>query len=114
VSSDMQILAMLKRRKVASQAAAEEARQAKRDDLVQKQVAEVSILEEYAGQVAVMPEEAIRQAVESVVAALRSEGHNMNPGLVIKELLKAGGQLDGKSVDKAQVATIVKELLARP
>src|SRR5271156_783468 len=110
----MQILAMLKRRKAASQAAAEEARQAKRDDLVQKQVAEVSILDEYAGRVAVMPEEAIRQAVESVVASLRSEGHNMNPGLVIKELLKAGGQLDGKSVDKAQVATVVKELLARP
>ena len=84
---------------------------ANREDLAQKQVSEISVLEEYAGQVEVMPEEALKEAINSTLTVLKSTTEKLNPGMVLKELFKAGGELDGKPVEKGQVAAAVKQLL---
>lgn len=58
------------------------------------------------------PEE-IRTIVSSVITRLQSEGSNINPGIVLKNLLGPGGALDGKPVAKADVAQAVKDTLAQ-
>jgi len=101
---------MLRKRKSAAQAAAQEALDAHRDDLQRKQLTEIGILDEYAGTVEVMPEEEVRAAVQKVVESLRSQGDS-KPGSVMKELFKSGGALDKQSVEKAEVAKIVQETI---
>jgi uncharacterized protein YqeY len=115
IKTDMQVLALLKKRKAASQAAAREAEDAKRDDLKQKQEKEIEILDEYAGTVKLVSEEELREMVQAVLGKLqlRDTKGPLNPGSVMKELLQQGGgrALEGKPVDKAQLAAIVKDAL---
>jgi len=107
----MQVLGILRKKAAASRTASQEFAEARRDDLKQKQDAEIAVLDEYAGQVETMSEDDILTAVEDY---MRSEeiGTKTNAGLILKELFKPGGPLADKSVDKAQVAAIVKRQLA--
>lgn len=100
---------MLKKRKVASQNAAKEFAEAKRQDLKEKEDKQVEILDEYAGTVQMMAEEDLKAAVKAVVDAMAG---GTNQGKVMKELLRPGGALDGKMVDKAQLASVVKDSLS--
>jgi uncharacterized protein YqeY len=92
--------------------ASQEFAEAKRDDLKQKQDAEIAVLDEYAGQVETYSEERISEIVEETVKSMEGAGTKLNAGLVLKELFKAGGALEDKPVEKAQVAAIVKRRLA--
>lgn len=60
--------------------------------------------------------DAIREAVGRVVEDVKAaaSGKVVNAGEVMKRLLAPGGALDGKPVEKAEVAKMVKETLARP
>jgi uncharacterized protein len=109
VKSDLQILAMLKKRKAASLNAVQEAEQANRSDLKEKQEKEIGVLDEYAGSVELVSVAELKEAVKSVIAKLGEAGKQQ--GRVMKELLQPGGALDGKPVDKAQLAGVVKESL---
>lgn len=109
VKSDLQILAMLKKRKAASLNAVQEAEQANRSDLKEKQEKEIGVLDEYAGSVELVSVAELKEAVKSVIAKLGEAGKQQ--GRVMKELLQPGGVLDGKPVDKAQLAGVVKESL---
>jgi uncharacterized protein YqeY len=109
----MQVLSILRKKLSASKTASQEFADAKRDDLKQKQDAEIAILDEYAGQVETFSEDRISEVVEEVVKTMEgSSSAKVNAGLVLKELFKPGGALQDKPVEKAQVAAIVKRRLA--
>lgn len=114
IKTDLQLLAILKKKKAASEAAAAEAKAANRQDLEDKQLQEMKVIDEYAGNVAVMSEEDITAAVSKVIESLKSAatGAETKAGNVLKELLKIGGPLDGKPADKSQVAKVVNQLLS--
>jgi len=111
INTDMQMLALLRRSANASKAASEEFKNAGRQDLADKEDLQVSIMEEYAGDVKVMDREEIREAVEKVLVALRGEGGKVAMGDVLKRLFSPE-VLGDKPVEKGDVAKIVKELLA--
>ncbi|RMD44093.1 hypothetical protein DV735_g942, partial [Chaetothyriales sp. CBS 134920] len=111
IRTDMQVLALLKKRRAASQAAAKEAEGAGRQDLKEKQDKEIAVLDEYTSSVALVGEDELRTAVQAVLKQLQQQP-KLNQGMLMKELLKDGGLLAGKPVDKAQLASIAGEELA--
>jgi uncharacterized protein len=110
IKTDVQVLALLRKKMASSKAASEEFAQAKRDDLKAKQDAEIAVMDEYAGQVKTFAEEDILKAIEQAYESLKDTA-KVNAGMVLKELLRPGGTLDGKPVEKAQVAKMVQEML---
>jgi len=113
IKTDLQLLALLKKKKAASEAAAAEASAASRSDLADKQTQEIKVIDEYAGEVKLMSEDELRGLVSSVVDNLKAaaSGAELKAGQVLKDAFKSGGLLDGKPVDKSQVAKIVNSLL---
>ena len=111
MTTDLHVLAMLRKRRSAAKKAAEEAEQAKRSDLIERQDTEITILDEYAGQVALMAQAELNETVASTVSQLRGAHETLNQGLVMKKLFEPGGPLEGKAVEKAQVSTAVKQAL---
>ena len=108
----MQVLSILRKKLSASKTASQEFAHAKRDDLKEKQDAEIAVLDEYAGQVEIFSEERISEVLEEVMRSMEGTSAKLNAGLVLKELFKPGGALVDKPVEKAQVAAIVKRRLA--
>jgi uncharacterized protein len=93
-----------------SKAASEEFAQARRDDLKAEQDAEIAVMDEYASQVDTFGEEEISNAIEQAFETLKGTAKT-NAGTVLKELLRPGGTLDGKPVEKSKVAKMVDEML---
>ena len=112
IRTNMHVLSILRKKLSASKAASQEFADAKRDDLKQKQDAEIAVLDEYAGQVETFSEDRIGEVVEQVVKSMEATSAKLNAGLVLKELFSPGGALEDKPVEKAQVAAIVKRRLA--
>lgn len=110
IKTDIQVLALLKKRIASSKAASEEFAQANRGDLKEKQDAEIAIMDEYAGQVETFAEADIAKAVEQAYKTLK-ETAKINVGTMLKELFRPGGTLDGKAVEKSQVAKMVQDML---
>jgi uncharacterized protein len=108
----MQVLSILRKKLSASKTASQEFSEANRDDLKQKQDAEIAVLDEYAGQVETFSEDKVSGIVEEVVKSMEGTASKLNAGLVLKELFKPGGALEDKPVEKAQVAAIVKKRVA--
>jgi uncharacterized protein len=105
------MLALLRKKRAASKAASAEFLQNKREDLSQKQEDEIAVLDEYANQVNVMSEDDTAKYVDETLQSLGRTGAKLNPGTVLKELFKSSGSLEGKPVDKAVVAKLVKQRL---
>jgi uncharacterized protein len=106
----VQVLALLRKRIIGSKAASEEFAQAKRDDLKEKQDAEIAVMDEYAGQVETFAEEDLSKAIEQAYQKLQDTA-KVNAGTMLRELLGPGGTLDGKPVEKSQVAKMVQDML---
>lgn len=112
IRTDTQLLALLKKKKAASEAAAAEAKAVNRSDLEEKQMQEIKVIDEYAGQVKVLCETELRNLLTVVVDNLKATGGAaVSLGQVLKDALQPGGVLDGKSVDKSQAAKVVKDML---
>ena len=112
VKTDMQLLSMLRKRAASAKQASTEFKSEGRDDLVQKEDDQVKVLEEYAGDVKTMSEDDIRDVVMKVVDEVKAQqSGKINMGDVLKRLLAPGGSLDGKPVERSEVARIVKEVL---
>ena len=111
VKSDMQLLSMLKKRQAAAKAASIEFKAAGREDLVEKEQAQVDILDEYAGNVQTMAVEDVKAAIQSTIDELKAKTPDLKAGPVMKAIFAPGGSLDGKNVEKSTVPGIVKELL---
>lgn len=113
VKTDMQVLSLLRKRQASAKQASDEFKAAGRQDLVEKEEGQVDVLEEYAGSVETASEDDIRDVVMKVVEdakGAQSVG-KLNMGDVLKKLLGPGGSLEGKPVDRSQVARIVKQVL---
>ncbi|KAH7030934.1 Yqey-like protein-domain-containing protein [Microdochium trichocladiopsis] len=118
ITTDAQLIALLRKTQRGNEEASAEARQANRADLVEKEEAQIRVLEEYVAGSGVeeVTDEQLRLVVRGVVSAMTSEGEvtaggKAKMGEVMKTLLAPGGPLEGKSVDKAQVARAVKEVV---
>ncbi|EPE31306.1 GatB/YqeY motif [Glarea lozoyensis ATCC 20868] len=105
INTDMQMLALLRKNLAASQAAQREFEGAGRADLVEKEGAQIQVMEEYVGGVEVVGEEEVRGVVGEVVRGL-GEGAKM--GEVMKGV---GERLEGRNWDKGVVAGVVREVL---
>lgn len=113
IKTDMQMLALLRKRAAAAKVASKEFDGAGRADLKDKEDAQISVLDEYAGGVETTSDDEIRNVVSQVVGDMRSSGGNVAMGDVLKRLLAPGGDFEGKPVEKAVVAKMVKEILAQ-
>nr|POE87851.1 altered inheritance of mitochondria protein 41, mitochondrial [Quercus suber] len=114
VTTDLQLLSLLRKRAAAAKAAGEEFRIAGREDLVKKEEQQAKVIEEYAESVDTVGETEIRNAVVMAVEEIKKEaGDKVVMGDVLKRLLALGGSLDGKPVEKAQVAAMVKRVLGQ-
>lgn len=112
IKSDLQLLSILRKRAAAAKSAEDEAKAAGRDDLVEKEQQQAAVIEEYAGSVATLSEKDIREAVIAVVDGVQG-GSGNNMGQVLKKLIGPGGSLEGKPVDRAEVARIVKQVMGQ-
>ena len=116
INTDAQLVALLRKMARASQDAAEEFRGAGRGDLEQKEQEQIKILDEYvAGSgVQAVSEDELRFIIGEAMAAITTEGKGQTQakaGNVMKKLLAPGGPLEGKSVDKAELAQLVKKVV---
>lgn len=112
INTDMQMLALIRKNANASRAATEEFKGAGRQDLAEKEECQLKIMEEYAGSVELMGEDEIRSTVQNVVNTMKSEGAKMQMGDILKKVF-APEVLGGAAVEKAEVAKIVKEIMAK-
>ncbi|MCJ1390311.1 hypothetical protein MMC18_003169 [Xylographa bjoerkii] len=111
--TDIQLLSLLKKHAAASKSAAQEFGVARRDDLKIKEEAQIAVLEEYASQVKIVGKDEVTEAIAKVIEEMRAEGVAINTGSVLKAVVGAGGALDGKPIEKAEVAGFVKGMLLR-
>ncbi|KAL1845495.1 hypothetical protein Plec18170_009752 [Paecilomyces lecythidis] len=112
IQTDVQLLSLIRKRVAASKDAAKQFEEAGRADLKEKEDAQVVVLEEYAGQVETLGIDDIKQAVSQTISSLKDSGKKADIGTVLKTIFAPGGALDGKPVEKAEVAKIVKETVA--
>jgi Uncharacterized conserved protein len=112
IQTDIQLLSLIRKRLNASKDAAKEFDVAERPDLKEKEDAQVAVLEEYASQVKTLPIAEIKEVVINQIAAMIDANTKPNQGTVLKALFAAGGPLDGKPVDRKEVATEVKNALS--
>ena len=110
ISTDIQVLALLKKRISSSKGAIYEFEAAKRDDLKETEEAQIAVLEEYANTVKTMPLDELRQIITEEVGQKKAEGGRVDMGSIMRSLLAQGGRLDGVPVEKAEVAKLVKEV----
>lgn len=108
VTTDAQIVAMLRSRAKLSKSAVADFSSAKRDDLKEMEEAQITVLREYIESVKMVSEEEILNLAAQAVKRLELEGKGIYIGSVIKSLLEA---LDGKTVEMARVSRIVREVV---
>lgn len=111
IKTDLQLLSLLRKRAAASRTAVQEFSAANRVDLKDKEEAQVAVLEEYAGEVDTVGEEEITRVVGELIGRMRTDKKKVDLGSVLKALVGPGGGFDGKPVEKAEVAKIVKGML---
>ncbi|KAG8531680.1 uncharacterized protein KY384_003312 [Bacidia gigantensis] len=109
--TDSHMLQIIRKRIKNSEGAAQEAEHAHRNDLRDKELSQLSILQAYIEDSNVLSEDAVRASVLLVVETLRRDGQAASKGGVIKKLLGPGGTLDGQLVDKKEVARMVESML---
>ena len=114
VTTDAQMLKILRKRVKSSEAAVEEFQSARRDDLKEREVAQIAVLEAYIGDNDSMGEDDIIRAIQDVIGRLRSEEKTVNQGSVMKSMVGPGGTLENQTVDKQVVAKLVKGELHSP
>lgn len=108
VTTDAQMLQIIRKRVKSSEAAVEEFQYAKRDDLKDREVAQIAVLKTYIGNSGSFGEDDIARAIQDVIGKMRSEGKTVNQGIVMKSIVGPGGKLEDQSVDNQLVAQMVK------
>ena len=101
------MLKIIQKRVKNSEAAVEEFQSAKRDDLKDREVAQIAVLEAYIDSNA-MGENDITRAIQDVIGRMRSEEKIVNQGSVMKSLVGPGGTLENQPVDRHIVSRLVK------
>lgn len=112
ITSDLQLLSVVRKRIASSRTAKDEAAANSRQDLAEKEEAQIVLLEEYASSVQTWSEDKLGEAVKATVEAMKAAGDKLVMGEVMKKLLGPGGELDGKPVEKSKVSIAVKRALS--
>ncbi|KAJ5081328.1 hypothetical protein NUU61_009592 [Penicillium alfredii] len=113
ITTDIQLLSLIRRRQAASREAAKQFAAADRSDLKDQEEAQIAVLDEYAGQVKTVSTEELREAITRDIEAIKADGGKPNPGILIKRLAHSpGGSLNGKPVDMRQLAALAQEIIA--
>jgi uncharacterized protein YqeY len=110
ITTDLQMLALLRKSANTSRIASAEFKGAGRQDLADKEESQLRIMEEYADGVETVGDENIMAAVKGVVDKMKNEGALMQMGEVMKRVL-APEILGKKPVARGDVAKIVKQVL---
>lgn len=114
IKTDVQLVALVRKIQKSSQDAAAEAKAAGRDDLVDKETEQIRILDDYLSGSGVqsLGEAELKALIQDAVEASKSAGTAAKSlmGDVMKRLSSA---LEGKDVDRKQVANLVKELTSQ-
>ncbi|KAK2613732.1 hypothetical protein N8I77_000624 [Diaporthe amygdali] len=114
IKTDVQLVQLLRKTARGNQEAAEEARKAGREDLIAKEEAQVKIIDEYIAEsgVQTLGKDELRAIVEKIVLEAKNEGVDEKrlSGEVMKRVVAKDGPLEGKEVNRNEVAQIAKEL----
>ena len=113
IKTDVQLLSLLRKRQSAAKDAETEFQAAGRKDLVEREEAQAAVLNQYADAVETMSDSDIQDAVNKVIEEIKSQAQKLNMGDVLKKLLAPGGILDGKPVERSEVARIVKQAIGQ-
>lgn len=111
VTTDSQMLSIIRKRVTSSENAAAEFKAANREDLRSREAAQIDVLEEYIKDSNSLGDEGITMAIQEVVGKMRTEKLDVNRGSVMKALVGPGGRLDGQLVDNSDVARLVGSML---
>lgn len=90
-----------------SEAAANEFRTAKREDLRARENVQIAVLKEYVKDSNSMGEKDITTAIQDVIGKMRLEEKEVNRGSVMKALVGPEGSLADRMVDKSEVSRLV-------
>ncbi|KAK1255819.1 hypothetical protein MKX07_008078 [Trichoderma sp. CBMAI-0711] len=114
IHTDVQLVALIRKLQKSAQDAVADARAAGRDDLVQKENQQISILDEYiaASGVQTMGEAEIRVLINEAIEAAKGAGA-AGKSLMGDVMKRVNGALEGKDVDRKSVAALVKELTSQ-
>lgn len=111
IKTDVQLVALIRKIQKGAFDTVAEAKAANRDDLVQKEEQQIKVLQEYIANsgVQTIAEAELRALVQDAVEASKAAGVQVKSimGDVMKRL---AGALEGKDVDRKELAKIVKEL----
>jgi len=111
VTTDSQMLSIIRKRVKSSESAATDFQAAKRDDLKAREVTQIAVLDEYIQDSNYMREEEVTTAIQEIVDRMKMENKEVNRGSVMKALVGPGGSLEGQTVDKSDVARLVGGLI---
>jgi uncharacterized protein YqeY len=114
VDSDAKLLALLKKQAVAAEKAVEEFESAQRPDLVEKERAQLQVLQAYHGEIPMLKGEEVDSLVDSVVAELRGESNKEEGwkppfGALMKGVM---AKIAGRPVDQSYVTEKTKSAAA--
>lgn len=107
ITTDVQLLSVIRKRSSASRDASAQFAAAGRKDLVEKEDAQSRILDELAGEVETVGKEEMEKAIREAIEQTKAQGPVIL-GQVMKALIGEGGSLAGKSVDRKELAAAVK------
>ncbi|KAM5348037.1 hypothetical protein ACJ41O_007861 [Fusarium nematophilum] len=111
IKTDVQLVALIRRIQKGAFDAAAEAKAANRDDLVQKEEQQIKVLEEYLANsgVQTLGKAELNALVQDAVEASKAAG--VQSKAIIGDVMKRlAGALEGKDVDRKELAKMVKEL----
>jgi uncharacterized protein len=112
IQTDIQLLSLIRKRAAAAADAAQQFAAADRADLKAKEDEQITILDEYAGQVKTLSAEELDAIVAQQIVIIKEAGGKLDFGQVLKALFAPGGALDGKPADRKEVAALVKKAVA--
>ncbi|EFW15203.1 hypothetical protein D8B26_004467 [Coccidioides posadasii str. Silveira] len=112
IQTDLQLLALIRKRSSSLESSSQEYVNAGRHDLKERNDTEISVLNEYAGQVQTTTKEEIESAVTQTIENLRSEGKKVDIGAIMKAAFAPGGPLNGKPAEKGVVSKIAAKSIS--
>ena len=113
ITTDSQMLPIIRKLVNNSKAADKEDETAKRLDLRDKELQQASVLEAYIEDGNVLNEEDIKVAVQHAVESLEGDGRKITKGDLMKSLVGTNGSLSGLLVEKKDLARIVDAIVQR-
>lgn len=111
MGSESRVLALLNKHAKSSRMAAAEFGAAKRNDLQNKEEAQLAVLEEYMRLIPTVPEDEVSQSITKILSTLKSNGNELHYGNVMRDLSGRNGVYPEIPLDMDSVQKMVKEKL---